>query len=262
MRIRIAVQFESKKISVNYNYGISAAIRKFLRIGTPKFSEFILDNGYRIDPKKFDLFTFSLRFEKMVMSGPIINLVSPKAYINLSFPIINDYIDFDQFASSVKRNFYVKIEGEEVNIKGLKIDFLPETSFGTDMRFIFLSPLVLSTFRFVNKKEKTYFLRPEDRHELNTLLRDNLIEKHQIISKNPNYLAGPLHVIWDPEYSQKHLRITKKICIENPKAKPTEVIGILSPCTIMGDSNLIRTGFIAGFGDKTSLGLGMADHLF
>lgn len=262
MRIRIAVHIEPRKISVNYNYGISTAIRKFLKLESPRFADFLRENDYLINPKKFDLFTFSLRFEKMKMSGPIIQLVSPKAYIHVSFPILPDYLDFDQLADSVKRDFVVKIEGEDVGIRGAKLDFIPETSFGDEMRFIFLSPLVLSTFRFINQKERIYFLRPEDKHELDALLRDNLLEKYKIISKNPAYEAGPLSVEWDKEYMAKHDRITKKICIENPKAKPTDVIGILSPCTMKGDPNLIRTGFIAGFGEKTYLGLGMADHLY
>ena len=262
MRIRIAVQFEPKKLSVNYNYGISTAIRRLLRIGTPGFIDFAKENGYQFDARKFDLFTFSLRFEKMKMSGPMIQLVSPKAYIHVSFPILQDFLDFDQLASSVRKEFKIKIEGEEIGIKGVKLDFVPETSFSSEMRFIFLSPLVLSTFRFINQRERVYFLRPEDKFEMNTLLRDNLIEKHKLISKNTGYQAGPLHIVWDEEYAEKHPRITKKICIENPKAKPMDVIGILSPCTIMGDPNLIRTGFIAGFGEKTYLGLGMADHLY
>lgn len=262
MRIRIAVQFEPKKLSVNYNYGISSAIRKLLKVGTPKFVDFIKDNGYQLDPKKFDLFTFSLRFEKMKMSGPMIQLVSPKAYIHVSFPFLQDFLDFDQLAASVKKELLIRIEGEEIGLKGIKLDFVPETSFSSEMRFIFLSPLVLSTFRFVNQKERVYFLRPEDKFELDTLLRDNLIEKYKIISKNPGYQPGPLHIIWDQDYTNKHQRITKKICIENPKAKPMDVIGILSPCTLMGDPNLIRAGFIAGFGEKTYLGLGMADHLY
>jgi len=41
-----------------------------------------------------------------------------------------------------------------------------------------------------------------------------------------------------------------------------DLIGILSPCTIIGDPNLIKTGFIAGFGEKTYLGMGMAEHLY
>lgn len=70
MRIRIAVQFEPKTISVNYNYGISTAIKRWLKLGTPQFAEFIENSGYNLDPKKFELFTFSLKFEKMKMSGP------------------------------------------------------------------------------------------------------------------------------------------------------------------------------------------------
>lgn len=262
MRIRILVHFEPKKLSVNYNYGISTAIRRLLRIGTPKFAEFLKDNDYKIDPKKFDLFTFSLRFEKMKMSGPMIQLLSPKAYIHVSFLILHEFLDFDQLDQSVKHDLKIKIAGEDVEVKGAKLDFIPESSFSSEMRFIFLSPLVQSTFRFINQKERIYFLRPEDKHELDALLRDNLIEKYKAISKNYGYQAGPLHIFWDQEYASKHERITKKISVENPKAKPMDLIGILSPCTIIGDPNLIKTGFIAGFGEKTYLGMGMAEHLY
>jgi len=262
MRIRIAVHIEPKKLSVNYNYGISTALRRLLRLGTPQFADFLKENGYNLDPKKFDLFTFSLRFEKMKMSGPMIQLVSPKAFINVSFPILNEFLDFDLLADSVKNDFKFKVEGEDITLKSAKLDFVPETSFTSEMRFIFLSPLVLTTFRFVNQKERVYFLRPEDKYEFDTLLRDNLIDKYKTISRNQHYQPGPLHIQWDEEYAAKHDRITKKICVENPKAKPMDVIGILSPCTITGDPNLIRTGFIAGFGEKTYLGLGMADHLY
>ncbi|KAB2908571.1 MAG: CRISPR-associated endoribonuclease Cas6 [Ignavibacteriales bacterium] len=262
MRIRIAVQFEPKTISVNYNYGISTAIKRWLKLGTPQFAEFIENSGYNLDPKKFELFTFSLKFEKMKMSGPLIQLVSPKAYIHISFPILQDYLDFDQLAATVKKDHKLKIEGQEIKIKGLKLDFVPETSFTSEMRFIFMSPMVLSTFRFINQKERVYFLRPEDNYEMDTFLRDNLADKYKIISQNERYQPGPIHIVWDKDYQSRHPRITKKLCIEKPKAKPVDVIGILSPCTIIGDPNLIRTGFIAGFGEKTWLGLGMADHLY
>lgn len=43
---------------------------------------------------------------------------------------------------------------------------------------------------------------------------------------------------------------------------PIDVIGLQAPFTITGDQRLIKLGYECGFGEKNSMGFGMADTDF
>jgi CRISPR-associated endoribonuclease Cas6 len=58
---------------------------------------------------------------------------------------------------------------------------------------------------------------------------------------------------------QKHRRVTKKITINENGRFPIDVIGIQAPFTIEGDPELIKVGYECGFGEKNSMGFGMAE---
>lgn len=258
MRLKITCQINSSNLSVNYNYGIFKAIQKLLRIETKELNDFLYESGYLFDLDRFNLFTFSLRFEKMRMNGPIINLLSQRAYLYVSFPIIGEFL-MDRFLrNDAPPEMEVTIENDTTEFKVLRIDVLPEPEITDSMKFILLSPMVLSVKKQLDGRYGVYYLRPEDMGELNKQLSDNLSKKYALNNKLLNY-TGQINVEWEKDYTEKHSRITKKITVENPFGKSMEIIGILSPFTISGDTNLIKTGLECGFGEKTYYGLGMAE---
>ncbi len=267
LRIQLLLRnIRSSLLTANYYYPLSAALYKLLRFGSPEFSSFLHDIGYKLNGKSYKLFTFALRFEKFKMQGDKINLLSPIAQLFISSPLIDEFI----------QNFVIgtfesqKIEIANSNLKTVfeitQVGSLPEIEYKDEMHFKLLSPLILSTKREHNGKLTPYYFRyNDDINELNRIFNGNLKNKYELISTRGSD-DKEVSFEWDNIYI-KHLeakgkRLTKKQTIKEGTPEETEVIGNLIPFTVKGNSDLIRVGYECGFGSMNSLGFGMADTNF
>ena len=261
MRLKLSLIAQSNSVTINYNYQLSAAIYSLLRFGSPEFSTFLHDIGFNQNGKKYKLFTFALRFERIKISGKEIELLSHNAYLYITSPLIDDFI----------KNFVIgTFEKQRIEIHGYykttlfaihQVESLPAIEFTEHHKFSLLSPMVLSTKKEYNGSLKQYFLRYTDTYDINRIITQNLKNKYSIV-KGLESDADLLSLEWDHEYVNRKPRISKKITIDQNGEYPIDLIGIQAPFTLKGDPELIKIGYECGFGEKNSMGFGMAEVIY
>jgi CRISPR-associated endoribonuclease Cas6 len=244
-------------VPFNYNYPLSSSIYSLLRFGSPEFSAFLHDIGYKLNGKVYKLFTFALKFERFSIKQTGIHILSPNAYLYISSPFIDDFI----------RNFIIgTFESQHIVIADLhystlfrikNAELIPAPVFMEKMKFMLLSPLVLSTRRERQGEMRQYYLRPEDGDDINRIITLNTRNKFQIMYGKENTSA--LRLSWDEGYLKKNRRVTKKVTIDENGQYPIDIIGMQAPFTLEGEPELIRVGYECGFGEKNAMGFGMVD---
>lgn len=248
----------NSSIPINYNYQLSSVIYSLLQFGSPEFSKFLHDSGFNIDGKKYKLFTFALRFEKIALNGNHLILISPRIKLHISSPLIDTFIKNFVIGTFENRVIDITEQHQKIRFKIITAEILPEPAFTSKMKFTVLSPIVLSTMIERNGKMQQYYLRPEDMNDINRVMTKNLLNKKGLLNRN-QILNEYCKLEWDEAYIQKHRRVTKKITINENGRFPIDVISIQAPFTIEGDPELIKIGYECGFGEKNSMGFGMAE---
>lgn len=264
MRLKITLKnITSGVLTYNYYYLLSAAIYKLLRLSSPEFSSFLHDIGYKLNGKSYKLFTFALRFESFKAKNSYINLLSKKAYLYISAPLIDEFIQ--NFIQGTFEYRTIELATKETkNIFEITlIETLQEAEFSDEMYFRLLSPVILSTKKEEMGILRQYYLRyHDDDRELNRIFSRNLKNKYRILTGS-DADGKEISFQWDFEYIKNKLvkgkRMTMKQTIKEGRPDQTEVIGNLIPFKVKGDTDLIKTGYECGFGSMNSLGFGYAE---
>ncbi len=128
-----------------------------------------------------------------------------------------------------------------------------------------LSPVVISTKRIYNGKLLPYYFRyTDDLLEPSRILNDNLKNKYELVTGH-SADDKEIQFCWDKDYIQmaesRGKRLTRKQTIKSGSKEQTDIIGNQLPFTVSGSRNLRikNTGLEAGFGEKNSMGFGLAD---
>lgn len=246
-------------ISPNYQYALSAAIYNLLRFGSPEFSKFLHDIGFKQNGKTYKLFCFALKFEQIQIEDGLIKLLSPNVNLYITSPLVDEFIKNFVVGTfeSQKINLYSNFRVTEFRIK--QVELLPEAGISDTNKFLLHSPMVLSTVK-VSESGKTvqYYLRPEDSADINRIITSNLLNKYKLIH-GKELESEQLDLVWDEQYLSKHKRVTKKITINESDKNSVDVIGIQAPFTLKGNPELIKVGYECGFGEKNSMGFGFAE---
>ena len=212
------------------------------------------NHGYKTANRHFKLFTFALRLKKFSIVPDAFKLDRPQADLIISSPMIHPF--FNNFLEGTFEHNTIEIANHQYKccFKISSVEILPDIELSTTEHFTLLTPMVLS----IQKDREVlpaYYLRPMDILEANRILQTNLCRKYFLVN-NKEYTGSGISFKWDEQYLQSHKRVTKKITIE--KDKPIEVVGVQAPFVIAGDPDLIRIGYECGFGEKNSMGFGMA----
>lgn len=265
MRLKLnLLPINSSHLNVNYNYSLSAAIYNLLRFSSKDFSEYLHDVGFNIQGKSYKLFSFALSFGAFVqINKNKIILGSKSIDLIISSPLVDDFIKNFVIGSIEKSRIELVTENVKTIFNIQSIESLPEPNFQLINKFKLLSPLVLSTGVKENDQLKQKFLRTDhDKDELNKIFNNNLFNKYKIIT-GKEFLDEPLLFEWDKDYIERRLkenkRVTKKVSVFKEKDKPIDIIGNVVPFTLTGNIELIKIGYYCGFGEKNSLGFGLAE---
>lgn len=265
MRIKIQLKYQGvSDLPVNYNYFLSSAIYNLLGFGKPEFANFLHDKGYNIEGKKYKLFTFAFRFDKYKIKNDRITLESPNVTLLVSSPLIDDFLGGIILGSFKKKELKLKVKDKLETFLIHQIEQLPLPNFKNEMKLILLNPLVLSTHEKREGYNGQYFLRfYDDAQIINNVFNGNLTNKYFAVKGN-KYTGEGVKFQWDMNYIKnavaKGKRITKRTVIFAGKNK-IDIIGNLAPFTLKGDPELIKIGYEAGFGEKNSMGFGMAKNV-
>ncbi|KAF0149556.1 MAG: putative RAMP superfamily DNA repair protein [Ignavibacteria bacterium] len=265
MRLILQLQTSDKYLPTNYNYYLSAAIYKLLKLGSPEFSEFLHTKGYELNGKKYKLFSYALRFERMRIDQSKITILDPAVKLYVSSPIVDDFIQ--NFVLGTFQTQQIEIADHSIRTKfGItQVESLPEVEFHDCNYFKLLSPLVLSTKRENRNELSQYFLRfNDDIPEINRVFNLNLKHKYELIYKK-QYDGTDLQLAWDDAYIAKKLkenkRLTKKVSILKDGIRPVEIIANEVPFSLSGNKQLIKVGYECGFGEKNSMGFGLTEAI-
>lgn len=258
MRLKLTLKApDNGTLMFNYNYPLSSSIYNLLRFGSPEFSEFLHDIGYKLNGKIYKLFTFALKFEKFKMERSGIRLLSPNVFLYISSPIIDDFIKNFIIGTFESKNIIIADKSTPVKFRINNAELIPMPEFKEKMKFILLSPLVLSTRKERMGEMRQYYLRPEDRYDIDRIISMNIRNKYQLMYGEE--VNSELQLTWDEHYLRKNRRVTKKITIDENGTNPIDIIGIQAPFTLHGDPDLMKVGYECGFGEKNSMGFGMVD---
>lgn len=259
MRINLNLNLENCDcVTPNYYFPLSVAIQDLLGFKTDEFKNYLKKIGLGHKSSLYNIFSFALRFQDYTHTENKIILHNPKANLVITAPLIDEYL-----TGQTEKIIDKKIEfGNSCcysifNIENVSI--LRNPDFKEKMKFSLFSPIVLCRVSEVQGKNYQYFLRPGDQ-ETNDLLTNNLKYKYRLLHNKPAPF-GRVLLNWDRRYIDTHKRITKKISILQNKEKRYDIIGIQAPFTIEGDPELIKVGYETGFGEKNSIGFGMAEGI-
>ncbi|MBI5474283.1 MAG: CRISPR-associated endoribonuclease Cas6 [Ignavibacteriae bacterium] len=271
------------RISLNYQYYLSAAIYKWIETSSPEYSAFLHDKGFHIEGtiKRFKHFCFSRllpRQSRVDKKQAQLLILSSDVEWYISMPVerslqhlVTGMFEKREFFIEREENRFVVEQVEtlpdpqwERSLPAQRVDPRPrrESSTGhAGMKFTMLSPLTVSTMHERNGKLQPYYLRPDDAR-LAAALQTNIVHKYESL-----YGAAPedaefrcsLDQTYIERQTAKGRRITQKITIKEGRTDASEIIGFTCPITIEGNPVLIALAYESGLGEKNSLGFGMLE---
>ncbi len=229
-------------LPLNYNQHIQALIYRYL---DESLAEFLHNEGYRYEKRRFKLFTFSRvlgRF-RLVEEGL---MVKPPFRIVVSSPL-DDILR--SLAENMVREGEFAIAENRVFLEAVNVHFTPPI--GEEISIRMLSPVtVYSTLMGMDGGKKTYYYTPlED--EFGELIKRNLIKKYSAM-----YGKGPA----SEAFSIEPLRVRKtdeKII----KYKGFIIKGWMGRFRLKGSPELLRLAYESGIGSKNSQGFGCFEIL-
>lgn len=249
MRIKITCDIgEGIHLPINYNHFLTGVIYQFLKGSDPEYADFLHQDGYESENRRFKLFTFSqLMATRREIQGDMIHFRSP-----LTWYVSSSQQPFlENFAATLLQTGTLQIGRHRLRIQDVEV--MPQHRFRPKMTFRCLSPITMSTTRQRDGQSVTHFCLPDD-PQFSELVQQNLIRKYEAIYREPPQEQS-FAMIFDKAYiKRKGGRVTRLVDF-----KGTKIRGVVSPFHVIGTPELIRVGYECGFGDKNGAGFGMVE---
>lgn len=244
MRLKILMGEEEKwyKFPWGYSYYVSSLIYNLLHKIEPEFSFLLHSFGFQKGNKKFKLFTFStLLPKKFIGKEDYCYLLAPFT-LYFSTPI-EEIVE--KIIKALKKERKVNLFGYILPI--IKIKEIPVSIDKEIIKLKTLSPLTISKKIRIKDKITSLYLTPED-EDFVPRIKENLIEKFSIL--------------YDVKRDEIELEIepisynVKLIEVKNIKVK-----GVMMEFKVKSSlKEIIKFGYEAGFGEKTSMGFGFVEE--
>lgn len=259
--MRLLISFRPERsmfmLPTNYNYEVSSLIYYIMSQAGPKFTQWLHRRGFSLDgTKRFKFFNFSrLYFTEKEIQGDVIKA---QGNFRLLFSSPIDESIITNFVSGMMENseFYYlgnKDVGTKIKISSVKI--LPYPKFERTMKYIMLSPTVVSV---QNKDKRIVYLYPDNQKTIDSLT-NNIVDKYEIIymKKNPY----EINLKFDEEYLNKKKveEVMKLVTIKVNKENQAKLKGFMLPIIIEADPVIQKLIYETGIGEKNSLGFGMLE---
>jgi CRISPR-associated endoribonuclease Cas6 len=238
------------EIPINYNHFLTSAIYSYLAKDDKKYSSRL----HGLNSYKF--FTFSwLQVEKKKVERYFIKILSDKVLWYISSPS-KEFIN--TFANGLMKIGYLQIGSTLFELQ--QVEVLPEVDINSEMRFICLSPIVVTTKKYYNGKLVKYYYKPEDdQEEIAERIKNNLIKKYESFyninvkgNDNDNAVVD-ITFNFDQRYLPK-----AKVLVHYVKGNlDIKIPAIMCPFAVKGNRELIKFGYECGFGELNSAGFGM-----
>jgi len=242
MRIKLIFLSElGSLIPINYNHFLTSAVYNYLAKTDKEYSS----NLHNLNSYKF--FTFSwLQISKKKIEGNFIKILSNKILWFISSPS-KDFIN--TFANGIIKVGYLRVGSVCFELQ--QIEVLPEIEIKPEMKFVCLSPIVVTTKKYHNGKLEKYYYKPEDdKKEIVEKIKNNLVKKYKSFYFRD--IEDNLEIIFDENYLPK-----SKVLVHYIKDNlDIKIPAIMCPFTVKGNKELIKFGYDCGFGELNSAGFG------
>ncbi len=249
IRVQLSALRAPVRLPINYNYHLTSLIYGLLERSSKDYSTFLHDEGYRMGSRRFKLFTYSqLDFERFQLEPPQIVSVGPKIAWQISSPV-SEFVE--HLAQGLLSQGRVQLAGVPLQIE--RIETLPLPEFSERMKFICLSPLVVSRAVEHNGKLMAHYYR-HDEPGFSEAVRANLVKKYELIC-GETLACSELTITFDESYIRRRGGQVYKLI----DFRGTRIKGIFAPWLVEGNPELIEVGYEAGFGEKNSMGFGMVE---
>lgn len=260
MRIRLIIKTGKSYgniIPVNYSYPFSAWIYRTIASGNHAFADFLHNSGYTTGAKQYKLFCFSrLQFPEkgFKVEGDRLAILKGECRLEISFMAP---LALENFVAGLFKGQRFRIAdnvtGADLFVESVEILSVPE--FGSPLKFRCISPILVSKER--QNSRNAEYLSPEH-PDFKKIFFDNLINKYAAAVSYGLMKAGS-EALSDNSGSGIKLLNTPGshlITIKAGTPQETKIKAYGFDFEITAPADLIRTGYVAGFGEKNSLGLG------
>lgn len=237
------------KLPINYQYELSASIYKILSRSDISYSEWLHENGFVTDNKRFKLFTFSH------LNIPHFKNDKEQQRLILESDVVEWHISFlpekstQQFIEGVfmEQRFQIGDKISVVDFFIKEVQIVPPIRYKQEMCFDTISPICISHRKTA---DKTDYLHPTDPKFSKGLLTGVLARYKALYGKEFN---TPI------TYSFMLLSTPKStlIKIKSDTPQQTYVRGYRFKFKISLPEELMKVMYEAGIGEKNSLGFGM-----
>jgi len=258
--MRITIELEpghtlQRSLPLNYQYPLSAWIYKTIHEGNHEFADFLHNNGFSAGAKSYKFFTFSmLRFARggFRIVSERIEITSGNVWLELSF-LVPDALQHFVSGLFQNQNFTLGDKRSQVPFTVKRVEGQPLPAFSECITFKALSPIIVS--RDVSGSRNAQYLEPTD-GDFERIFFDNLIRKCAAASKAK--LISCSNLTEQHDFRLEILSEPKKkgITIKPDTNMQTKIIGYMFDFRITAPPDLIKLGYLAGFGAKNSLGMG------
>ncbi len=266
MRLKICCLLENKGfIPFNYNYELQSVIYRLIQNSSPEFSSFLHHQGFVDRNRPFKLFTFS----KILCVDGITGRdgLQDVSSFNLLFssPIKKSYEHLVLGIFLGKHSTLLFPGNRPLKFNVTSVESLPEPGYQSEMRFISLSPIAVSTM--TKREDRTVqhyldYMDPEECNKFKNNLFNNTLKKYRLVEGRGFKGSMDFEFQYDKNYILKRNgRIRKQIRFKKNETtgRYSYIIGMEAPFTIKADPELIKIGYQCGFGEKNSAGFGMAE---
>ncbi|MEO0231309.1 MAG: CRISPR-associated endoribonuclease Cas6 [candidate division WOR-3 bacterium] len=244
MRLKILMGEEEKwyKFPWGYPYHVSSLIYNLLHKVEPELSFLLHTFGFQKGNKKFKIFNFSpLLPKKFIGREDFCYLLAPFT-LYFSTPI-EEIIE--KIVKAIKKEGKVTLLGYILPI--IKIKEIPVSIDKEVITLRTLSPLTISRKIKIKDKITSLYLTPEN-EDFIPRIKENLIEKFSIF-----YDVQKDEIELEIEPISYHVKLVE---IKNIKVK-----GVMMEFKVKASlKEIIKFGYEAGFGEKTSMGFGFVEE--
>lgn len=243
MRLRLSFYSDlDSEIPINYNHFLTAAIYNYLAKADKKYSSKLHDlNSYKF-------FTFSwLQIQKKRIKGSFIKIMSNEILWFISSPS-KEFIN--TFANGLMKVGCLRVGDSSFELQQMEV--LTEVEINSEMKFICLSPIVVTTKKYHNGELVKYYYKPEDDpKEISEKIKNNLAKKYNSFYNTD--VKEEIEITFDKNYLPK-----SKVLVHYIKGNlDIKIPAIMCPFIVKGNKELIKFGYECGFGELNSSGFGM-----
>lgn len=228
---------ESIRLPIHYNHLVQSMIYHSM---DREFAEFLHEQGYEVDKRKFKLFTFSRLLGQYEIMGSKIFFTPPIRLI-ISSPLK----EFCQYLlNGLLSRGSIRLGQNEINVEKISVSS-PEAH--SEIKVRLLSPVVAySTLLKPEGGKYTCYFQPGEQ-EFNRLAEENLRKKYQAFH-NQQPPAGDLEI-----------KCLKPPRLHLIKYKNFVIKGYSGLLLLQGPQPLLQMALDAGLGSKNSMGFGLLE---